>query len=440
MLRRTASLFVFVVAALAPARGEAQQIISTAETTVQVAVGQAVFMRLDQNPTRIDVADTTIATINFGVDQRQILVRGLKLGTTTMLVFDATGLPRLYKLEVVPDLTALQTQVRTVYPEVVVEFATAGNSIIVSGRVADPYIAARIIGLAAATGAPVINNLQLPAAAQVLLHVRFGELRKSALRRLGADLRFRNIHNIDETVGDGSTNTIETLSEGLVRIFLSGADADFNAIIQALRSTGDFRSLAEPNLVTLDGQEATFLAGGMFPYPAVQGGAQAGGIGIVFQEFGVRLKFTPVIQNTGAIRLKVEPEVSSLDFANGLVISGFQIPSILSRKTATNVELMPGQVLAIAGLLDNTMLESIDKIPFLGDLPIIGTFFRSKLNQQDRTELLVLVTPHLVEASNVMPRLPMGEPTQWRWDRNMQLLPDSLGRTMPQQRRGGTPR
>jgi pilus assembly protein CpaC len=160
-------------------------------------------------------------------------------------------------------------------------------------------------------------------------------------------------------------------------------------------------------------------------------------VGIQFREFGVRLRFTPQVLYNGAIRLHVAPEVSSLDFANGLVIAGFQIPSLLSRKAETNVELLPGQHLAIAGLLDNTMNQSVDKIPFLGDLPIIGSLFSAKLNSQDRTELLILVTPHLIQPSDVRPPVPTGEPLIWEWDRNMRLHPDSIGRTMPQQQRGG---
>jgi pilus assembly protein CpaC len=440
VVRRLTFFTLLVLAIGIPASVDAQgQFITTAETTFQVPKGQGGVLRLDFTPTRIFIADTTRATVVI-IDPRQYIVRGLELGTTSMFVWDQAGVPRMYKLEVIPDVTALQAQIRTLFPDVVVDLTLSGNNVIISGSIRDPHVAGRIIALVAQTGAAAINNMQVPPAAQVMLHVRIGEVRKSALRAFSNNFLFRNVHNLDQVVSEGSTNQIETLSEGIVRVFLSGGEADFESVIRALRSTGDFRSLAEPNLITLEGQEATFLAGGEFPFPSLQGGAQAGGISIQFRPFGVVLSFTPVIQTNGAIRLKVSPEVSSLDFANGLVISGFQIPSLISRKTSTNVELLPGQTLAIAGLLDNQLLESVDKIPFLGDLPIIGAFFRAKLNQQDRTELLVLVTPYLVEPSNASPPLPMGEPLNWRWDRNMMLHPDSVGRTMPQQRRGGTPR
>ena len=149
--------------------------------------------------------------------------------------------------------------------------------------------------------------------------------------------------------------------------------SNIDAFIQALKTKGDFRSLAEPNLMTLPGKEAYFLAGGRFPFPTIQGGAAArNAVTIQFEEFGVKLRFTPTITRSGAIRLKLEPEVSSLDFANGLVISGFEIPTILTRKATTEVELREGQYLAIAGLLDNRTIDNVTKIPILGDIPILG--------------------------------------------------------------------
>ena len=224
-----------------------------------------------------------------------------------------------------------------------------------------------------------------------------------------------------------------------MRLFLVGQNADLDATIRALKSKGEYRSLAEPNLVTMEGQEASFLAGGEFPYPTVQqagGGGGAGGqVTITFKEFGIRLKFTPTVTNGGTIVLKVAPEVSSLDFANGLTFAGYQIPALLTRRAESTVELRPGQNLAIAGLLDNVLSDNVNKIPFLGDLPILGAFFRSKSNDQARTELLVLVTPHLVEASDVAPGMPTGEPATWRWDRNMKV--DTTREILPARRRSG---
>lgn len=428
-------------AVIVPTTASAQQIISQPERTIQVDRGKSTLIILDTDPQRVEMTDTVVANFGFGLVPREVIVRGLNVGTTDMFVWSTTGgLPRLYTIEVVPDITALQTQIQVIFPNEDIRVSTTGNSVIVSGTVRDPTIVRRVLELAAETGASVINNIQAPSAEQILLHVRFAEVRKSALERLGADLFFGNVGNIDQVVGSGSRADIETLSEGLVNVFLTGRDANLDAVIRALRANGDFRSLAEPNLIAIEGHSASFLAGGEFPYPTIQaasGGGTAAPVTIAFREFGVKLDFTPHVTNSGAIRLEVAPEVSSLDFANGLTLQGFEIPALISRKASTEVELMPGQHLAIAGLLDNTMIESVDKIPLLGDLPIIGTFFRQARNQEDRTELLVLVTPYIVEPSSVAPALPTGEPTRWDWSRRMRLHPDSVGRTMPQQRRGG---
>ena len=180
-----------------------------------------------------------------------------------------------------------------------------------------------------------------------------------------------------------------------------------------------FRSLTEPNLLAVHGEEASFLAGGEFPYPVVQGGAAVGAVTIQWREYGIRLNFTPTIQSSGNIRLHVAPEVSTLDFANGLTLQGFNIPSILARRAETEIELADGQTFAIAGLIDNSILEDIDKIPVLGDIPILGSLFRSKELRQNKSELLVLVTPRLVQPVEQAPPVPTGEPDVWDWDDSM---------------------
>jgi pilus assembly protein CpaC len=215
----------------------------------------------------------------------------------------------------------------------------------------------------------------------------------------------------------------------------AAAATGLDAVIRALKSTGEFKSLAQPNLVTREGEDASFLAGGEFPFPTIQGGgAGLQGITIEWREFGIRLNFTPTITNAGNIRLRVAPEVSSLDFANGLTFQGFQIPALLSRKVDTDVELAPGQTLAIGGLLDNNLLQDVDKIPILGDIPILGFFFRSTEARQDRTELLVLVTPHILDTDNLPEYvLPTGDPNtaDWDWDAHIR-------RWIEDRSRGGT--
>ncbi|MGH9555134.1 MAG: type II and III secretion system protein family protein, partial [Terriglobales bacterium] len=197
-----------------------------------------------------------------------------------------------------------------------------------------------------------------------------------------------------------------------LNVFLFRPDVHVGLAIQALQQKNLAQVLAEPNLIALNGKEASFLAGGEFPIPIVQGGGNVGNVTVVFKEFGVRLKFTPVIQPNGNIRLKVAPEVSALDFANGVIISGFTIPGLVTRKAETELELQDGQSFVIAGLIDNRIADIVSKVPILGDIPILGQLFRSKDIQKRNSELLVLVTARRISPSDQRPDLPKF-PQQW---------------------------
>jgi pilus assembly protein CpaC len=244
-----------------------------------------------------------------------------------------------------------------------------------------------------------------------MLKVRFAEVNRSAIKTMQSSLTTLNPHKLNEK-GDW---TGQTNASGLLDVGLASANSSIELLIQALTTRGYFKTLAEPNLLTLPGHEASFLAGGEFPYPTIQGGA-SNAVTIVFKEFGIKLRFTPIITRNGSIRLHVAPEVSSLDFGNAVSFQGFSIPSLLTRRAETEVELKDGQYLVIAGLADNSLITSASKIPILGDLPILGQFFRSKDARERRTELLVLVSPQLVQPSDAAPALPTGEPETWRWD------------------------
>jgi pilus assembly protein CpaC len=275
--------------------------------------------------------------------------------------------------------------------------------------VKDPNSVARAIEVAKGSGATIVDNLVAPQAVQVLVRVRFAEINRTALKDWATRFSTLNPHKLDDN-GDWSGTTDPTVGANSITFLLNSGDANLRAFIAAATQKGDLRTLAEPNLMTLPGKEAYFLAGGEFPYPSVQGGSSSGAVSIVFKEFGIRLKFTPNIARNGAIRLKVAPEVSSLDFANGLTIQGFQIPSLRTRRAETEVELRQGQYLAIAGLMDNETTRNLTKIPFIGDIPILGELFKSRGTRDRRTELLVVVTPELVQATDTAPRVPTGEP------------------------------
>lgn len=390
-----------------------------ASDVVSVARGQSALVTSATPVARVSIGDPEIADA-IVVSPREVLVNGRALGSTTLIVWDAAGNRRFYSIEVTADAPALQRQIRALFPGEQITVTASGNTVVISGRVSDAGIARRALDIVRGSGATVVENLSIPPARQILLQVRFAEVSRTASKQLGTEFRVgetgvRLNQGLTPDVGD---RVVESLSDGLVRLFLFEDNIQVEAVINALKGRSLFKALAEPNLLALEGAEASFLAGGEFPYPVPQGG-EGNRVTIVFKEFGIRLRFKPVITVAGNIRMSVAPEVSSLDFSNGLVISGFSIPSLLTRRAETEIELRDGQTFAIAGLMDNTSLNRVNKIPILGDIPIIGELFRSRDVRQGKTELLVLVTPRLVSPTDTPPALPTGEPEEWNVDRSL---------------------
>ena len=255
----------------------------------------------------------------------------------------------------------------------------------------------------------------------VLLQVRFAEVDRSLSKELGINIFSSGAGNtfgaastqqfgppsISGSVEGGGGSGAEFRLVDILNIFLFRTDINLGMTIRALEAQNLLQILAEPNMLALNGKPASFLAGGEFPFPVVQGG-QSFALSIQFREFGIRLNFTPEIQLDGLIRLTVEPEVSSLDFANAVNISGFLVPALSTRRAKTQVELRDGQSFAIAGLLDNRFIRTASKIPLLGDIPVLGHLFKSWSLDQSNAELLVTVTPRLVNAleANQLPEGP----------------------------------
>jgi pilus assembly protein CpaC len=433
---RVGGLLVLLGAFLAGASDPlmAQDAFQTqSEGVVTISRGSSAVLTRPDTLTRVSIADPAIAEV-IAMGPNEILINGKAVGSTSLIVWGRFGPARLYTVEVTADVASFQRQLNDLFPGAGLRVTSSGTTLVLSGEVRDPAVIRSALELAETQGIPVVNHVQSPAPEQILLHVEFAEVSKSIMKEMGGDiLRIVNPENADEWSDSDSNHSIETLSEGFVTLLIEGENSKMDAVVRLLKNTGEYRSLAEPNLVTREGEEASFLAGGEFPYPTIQGGGgnnQA--VTIQFREFGIRLSFIPTITNSGNIRLQVSPEVSSLDFANGLTYEGFNIPTILARRVDTDVELKPGQTLAIAGLLDNSLLEEVDKIPFLGDIPILGFFFRSKSARQDRTELLVLVTPHILDSENLpAPPLPTGDPQGWEWDSHIRNWirerPDTTG-------------
>lgn len=401
----------------------AQQFITEPEGAVSLAIGTSAVLVNPVGFDRVSMADPEVAEAVV-VSPTEVLINGRNLGTTTFVVWDATGARRIYGVEVTVDAGAVERYLTTLFPDENIEVTARGNTLILSGRVSSAFVARRALELAEGSGALLIDNLQTPAPSQILLHVRFAEVSRSALKSLGNQVI--DVLNPHEVTTDGDWRGT-TDSDGVVELSLINSDSHLRAVIKALKETGDFKSLAEPTLLALDGQSASFLAGGEFPFPTVQGAQNSNAVSIEWREFGVRLNFTPSVTNIGNIRLDIAPEVSSLDFAGGLTISGFQMPTILSRRAETQVELREGQSLAIAGLMDRSIQESVRKLPILGDIPILGALFRSSDERQQVTELLVIVSPRIVQPTDEPPAIPTGEPGTWDWEDQLMPPVDTLG-------------
>ena len=348
---------------------------------VVVTSGRSTVVSTDFDVTRIAITNPEVADAVV-VQPREILVDGKKPGTVSLIVWGADT-RRQYDIVVEPAITALEQHLQTLFPGEAIAVSVSDEAIILSGLVSSTAVMLRAGEIAASSSAKskVINMLQVPGGSesqQVMLQVRFAEVNRKVLTELGVNL----FVNRDRFAARSTTQQFAapifddakpggTVFSDFLNLFFFDKKEGIGAVIKALESRGGFQSLAEPNLIAYNGQEASFLAGGEFPIPIVQGGSSNNAVTVVFKEFGVRLNFTPTIAGD-LIRLKVRPEVSSLDFSNGITLQGFRIPALTTRRAETDVELRDGQSFAIAGLLDNVNQDDTAGIPILSKLPIIG--------------------------------------------------------------------
>jgi pilus assembly protein CpaC len=373
---------------------------------VQITAGRSTVVASAFDVTRIAVTNPEIADAVV-VAAREILIDGKKPGTISLIVWGPSGARTQYDVIVEQPVTSLEQQLHALFPGEDVTVGASEGATILSGEVSNTNVMLRIGEIAAATlpKAQVINMLRVPGGSesqQVMLQVRFAEVNRRLLTEAGLQmiLRKQNYAGRVTTQQFAAPDFDDEKPGGLVfsdflNLFFFDRKHGIGAVLKALQSTGGFQSLAEPNLIAYNGQEASFLAGGEFPIPVVQGNSNA--VTVVFKEFGIRLTFKPTIAGD-VIRLKVKPEVSSLDFNNGITLSGFRIPALTTRRAETDVELRDGQSFAIAGLLDNQSQKDAAAIPLLSKLPILGPLFKSKSERAEQTELMVLITPRLVRA------------------------------------------
>ena len=386
---------------------------------VQVTAGRSTVVTTNFDVTRIAITNPAIADAVV-VKPREVLIDGKAPGTITLMLWGADQRVQ-YDIVVEQPISPLEQQLHQLFPKEEVIVTMNADGIVLSGRASSTQVMLRIgeVVRAAQPKANVINMLQVPGgtdAQQVMLQVRIAEVNRKALSELGTSF-FTGPTGVGDWVGRGTSGQFPSVEfkdlertqtptsldlkgkmefSDFLNIFLFNTKWNAGALVRALKQTGHFQSLAEPNLIAYNGKEASFLAGGEFPVPIV---TALGQVSIQFKEFGVRLNFTPTIAGD-LIRLKVRPEVSDLDFNNGITLEGFRIPALHTRRAETEVELRDGQSFAVAGLIDNSAQIDTAAIPMLSQIPIIGHLFSSKADRKERTELLVLITPRLVRALN----------------------------------------
>lgn len=391
---------------------------------LRVMVGKSLLINTTERLKRVSVADPAVADA-LVVTPTQVLVNGLAPGETSLLIWDELERSRSFDLRVDVDITAAAEEIRKLFPNEQIQVSPSRSAIVLSGHVTTEDVAKHAGALATAYSKNVVNVLTFgPVGAdEVLLEVKFAEVDRSAFTQLGINMFSTGSGNTIGTVTTGqfgsvsvgpvtsnptgAATTTTAAVNNFLNLFFFNPQVNLGAVIEALHQRSLLEILAEPNLVALNGKEASFLAGGEFPFPVVQPSATGiSTVTIQFREFGVRLKFTPVIQPNGSIHLHVAPEVSTLDFANAVTVSGTTVPALSTRKADTEFELQDGQSFVIAGLIDNRVTEIMSKIPGLGDIPILGNFFRSKNFQKSKSELMVLCTARRVSPTAEMPKGP----------------------------------
>jgi len=436
---RTMRLFILVIACLgssslvraqAPVLKAASMSVGAPETetnSVRLMVGRSTVVDVPSPIARVSLTSPDIADA-LVTSPSQLLINGKIPGTISMFVWDRSGGIKRYEVVVQRDLARLNEQIRDLFPGESINAQSNGRNIVLSGKVSSKEAAARAVDLAAGyvdkkdEVTTLMQVRESAASNQVLLRVRFAEVSRSAMTELGASLftganGYKNVMARSTTgqqaapVFDNSDPSSEKLVfSDFLNLFLFDAKHQLGTVIKALQTKGMFQSLAEPNLVAESGKEASFLAGGEIPIPIAQGSGNTMAISVQYKEFGVRLNFTPIVTGD-RVHLKVRPEVSTLDFSNAVVLNGFRIPALSTRRTETELELQSGQTFAIAGLMNNNVNSTLQKIPGIGDIPILGQLFRSKQAQKNLTELVVMITPEILPKSSpgvtsVLPRTP----------------------------------
>ena len=381
-----------------------------AASTLDVPMNRAVVVESDVPFAELSIANPGIADIS-SLSDRTIYVLGKSPGLTTLTLLDGAGqLITNVTVKVSADVTEFKERLRQILPDERIEVRTANDGIVLSGMVSSTQRMQRALDLAERYAPERVSNLMsVGGVQQVMLKVRFAEMQRSVSKSLSASLGLNGTmfgSNLGVSGGTGTLNTSGAVNRafngnipatnentGAVLFGFNAGSMQVGLLLEALEQKGVVRSLAEPNLTALSGQEAKFLAGGEYPVPIAQ---DLGQIGVEFKPFGIALNFIPRVIDNDVINLELEASVSAIDSSNGIVVNGFEIDAFTLRTTSTTVELRDGESFAIAGLIEDSFLDNAAQLPWLGDVPVLGTLFRSADYQRNNTELVIIITAHLV--------------------------------------------
>jgi len=397
-----AACAALIFAATAAVPAAAQVADESGMRTISVPKDKSAAFHLDYPASEIVVAQPDTLQLVATTD-RSFYVRGKQLGVTNILIYDAQHrLAQVVDVRVGYDTNALQSDLAQALPGEHIQASNFAGGILLTGDVSTSNVAARAQAIAERYAPKSVQSaLTVRMAQQVMVEVRVIEASRTALKDLGINLGVQNITGFSLNTGSGLLNN--NVPQGAINIGGRIGSVSVSAEIDALERKGVIHTLAKPNLVAMSGEEASFLAGGEFPFPIPNGN---NGVTIEFRTFGVKLNVVPTVEDSGEIRLKIAPEVSQLDPADGVTLQGFKVPAITERKAATSVELRDGQSFAIAGLFQKDMIRSVSQIPWAGDIPILGALFKSTDWQRNETELVIIVTPHLTTPSDHLGDLP----------------------------------
>jgi pilus assembly protein CpaC len=396
---------------------------TTPVKTIRVYANQSVLLNTDFNIRRISVAKPETSDV-LVISPRQMLIIGKVPGTTSLVYWNQENIPTTAEIIVGINLDTVREDLRKIAPDEAFEITASGDALILTGTVSSNLVEKRVVKSAQTYTRTVVNLLKVVKLEQVLLQIRVAEVNRTLAKELGLNLLFQPIINGGRYRGflvpPGGFNSFTGNIEGgdsidaevsdLTQLFVvtPGDIPKFAAMLRILHDQGGIKILSEPNLVVANGDEGKFLVGGEFPVVIASAAGTGAAASVDYKEFGIRLSFKPRIVNNGDVYLKLTQEVSELDFANGVAISGFQLPALTSRKAESGLQLADGQTFVLAGLIDNKISRKVSKIPILGDIPVLGVLFRNVRYSNDERELLIIVTPKIVRPLNPdeIPALP----------------------------------